>query len=166
MRTIFLISCFLPLYVWINPLHAQTYLSLENERRMIRKKAFVGDEIRFSVHSNPEKFSRLLDSIAMDGFFRADRLNFQVSEIRKVWAQGPFSSNERGKRFLGALLTLSSIVYMGGTLVNGWILENPAQHIDFYKTPLALMGVGVGLYVPWRSSYRLGNGWKLRVMQY
>lgn len=166
MRTIFIISGFLQLIAWGTCLQAQTYLSLENERRMIRRKAFVGDEIIFSLRTNPERFSCVLDSIAMDGFFRADRMDFQTSEIRKVWAQGPFISNERGKRFLGAILTLSSIVYMGGTLVNGWILQNPAQHINFYKAPLVVMGVGVGLYVPWRNSYGLGKGWKLRVMQY
>lgn len=142
------------------------YLSLENERRMVRKKAMAGDEVVLRYRENPQWFPGRLDSLALDGFLRTSAGRFQTGEVFKVKAIGPFQVRDNGKRFLGGLLAASALVYMGGTLVNGWILKNPANQFRYYQTPMIILGAGTALFIPWRLSYRIGGKWQLRVLQY
>jgi hypothetical protein len=128
---------------------AQPYLSLEHEGRMIRKKAFVGDVLSIRL-KNKERFSGVVDSIALDGYFRMNGQGFRVG----------------GRRFWGAFLSVSSLVYMAGTIVNGWIIGMPANEFRYYTAPLIVFGGGTALAMPWRYSYPVGRKWQFRVLQY
>jgi hypothetical protein len=150
---------------WIFPLQAQLYLSVENERRMIRKKAFVGEEIRFCLGNERTKISGTIDSLALDGVFSVGGTLYKSSEIRKIYAVGSLRVNDRGKRLLGGTLAASSMVYMAGTLINGWIIGPPANQIRYYQVPLIIFAGGIALLTPWRTAYPLERRWKLRVLQ-
>jgi len=150
---------------WIFPLKAQLYLSVENERRMIRKKAFIGEEIRFCLDKDRTKISGTIDSLALDGVFTVGGTLYKSSEIRKIYAVGSLRVNDKGKRLLGGTLAASSMVYMAGTLINGWITGPPANQIRYYQVPLILLAGGIGLFTPWRKAYPLQGRWKLRVLQ-
>ncbi len=144
---------------------AQPYLSLEHEGRMIRKKAFVGDVLSIRL-KNRERFSGVVDSIALDGYFRMNGQGFRVGEVYRIKAMGPYRVDASGRRFWGAFLSVSSLVYMAGTIVNGWIIGMPANEFRYFTAPLIVFGGGTALAMPWRYSYPVGRKWQFRVLQY
>lgn len=145
---------------------AQKYLSVENEKRLKRYKAFEGDKIRIRMQHIPGKISGTLDSLALDGTFKLDGRIYHTDSIDRVYRKDIFKPEGFRLKFLGTGLIAGSVLYMGGMIVNGWILSTGPAAATLYTAPLIILGTGLILVHQWKPAYKQGKSWRMRVLQY
>jgi len=145
-------------------LSAQMYLSVENANRFIRHKAYAGDKVKILIKGDSQKTIGHIDSLSIDGKIRIDRRLISVDSIEKVYRRYTFQKSFSGRKLLGGLLVAGSLLYMGGTVVNGLILNIPISEVTFTR-PLLILATG-GLLLPdWKRYYRNGKRWEIKIMQ-
>lgn len=144
---------------------AQPFLSIENERRYVRHKAYVGDEIKYKSRMDAHPRVGIIDSLSTNGYIRINRFPMHTDSIVKVYRKYAFQKSRPLRSLLGGGFVAGSALYMAGNVVNGWITGNETLKAPL-TTPLIVMGSGILLLRDWRRSYRIGGRWQARVLEF
>jgi hypothetical protein len=165
MHTILHIGLFLCLSTLNGLIHAQPFLSIENDHRYVRYKAYVGDEIKYKSRMDARARVGIIDSLSTDGYIRINRFPMHTDSIVRVYRKYVFQKSRPLRTLLGGGLVAGSALYMAGNVVNGWITGNETLNAPM-TTPVIVMGSGILLLRDWRRSYRMGGRWHARVLEF
>lgn len=145
-------------------LNAQAFLSIENDRRFIRHKAYLGDEIKYKSRNHSRPQTGRIDSLATDGYIRIDRIPLHTDSLLKVYHKHAFRKPQPLRTLLGGALVAGSAMYLAGNEVNSWITGTVANRGPI-STPLIVMGSGLLLMHKWKRAYTLGRRWQASVLE-